>query len=155
MNSKQLQSKMGSALGISLSKIRGSGIQLDSSTSNSKILSQMVKYDFVNMYPTSITRVNIKPISGTGYYVGKDYPFEINKIHADDLIVTSTCDFSKVMAQQDKIINSHRHSNIFAAEYDRLEKLYKHHNCLNDNEVASRFFKQLKNLGEEHPEWLI
>jgi len=112
-------------------------------------------YNSASTYSATMAGVKLVPNHSMIYYVDNNYPFEINKIYTSDLAINSIGDFSKAMSQREKIFNSHRHNNRFAAEYDRLKKLYHHHKRLNENVEASIFFKQLKNLEEEHPEWLI
>ena len=149
MNLSQMQSKMSSALGIPLSKLRGSGSQIGTSVTRASIISRMVSNDAASMYPTVMTTMN--SMMGRElvkkYYVSKEYPFSLKRCLPIDIMQETL---------KANIMGGSAYDEFdrrYDAEYDLLSKECSWSN--GDWERDLRNKKLLETFDEDHPEWLI
>ncbi len=149
MNLSQLQSKMGSALGIPLSRLRGSGSQIGTSATRASIMSQVISNDAASMYPTVMGTMN----SMLGrelvkkYYVSKEYPFSLKRCLPIEIMEETLK--ANIMGESAYDEFDRRYD----AEYDLLSKECTWSN--GDWERDLRNKKLLETFDEDHPEWLI
>lgn len=104
--------------------------------------------DFANMYPTSMTGINLVPQNiKKSHYILKSYPFTYN--YFDISTLKSGINDWDIL---NIISNSKSFANKFLAEQCRLTLLIKYNHSATDIDALKN---QLKTLEEDHPEWMI
>lgn len=151
MTYSEMQSKMGSALGVPLSKLRGSGTQIGSSATRSAALKQLMNSqygvfnnDAASLYPSSFSQTmsdRLKSVGGFSWTVNESYPFVVERI--DHNAHPEKDGVVKIITRTELSFDRR-----LDAEKKRLELLVEVNPDMD-------YQTELDNIEDEYPEWLI